>query len=273
MNLFFKKSLKTLFFNHQGKVADKWLSYLDVYDEEFHKYRTTPYPILEIGVNNGGSLEIWSKYFYKSQNIIGVDILNELKKLSFKDKRVSVFISDSNNLHLEYLNNFDAPVIIIDDGSHVSSDIIKTFINMFEILRYGGIYLIEDLCCSYWKNFNKKGTSSSMGFFKLLADIVNFEHWKNNDGEKTLQRYLKKLNVNNSQKLIEYLSCIKSIKFYNSVCIVEKYNPNHSNQIGERVVVGNDAITGKMAKNKDSINNLNISYREFELDDSDLLIK
>jgi len=84
---------------------------------------------------------------------------------------------------------------------------------------------------------------------------------------------MKKLNVNNSQKLIEYLNCIKSIKFYNSVCIVEKNNPYHSNQIGERVVVGNDAITGKMAKNRDSIKNLDISYREFELDDSDLLIK
>ena len=44
------KSIKSLFFSHKGKVADKWGSYLDVYEEELAKYRQTKFPILEIGV-------------------------------------------------------------------------------------------------------------------------------------------------------------------------------------------------------------------------------
>ncbi|MEC7266761.1 MAG: hypothetical protein VXV74_04995, partial [Pseudomonadota bacterium] len=49
------------------------------------KYRDTTNAILEMGVQNCGSLEIWSKYFYKSQMIIGNDILDELLKIKFED--------------------------------------------------------------------------------------------------------------------------------------------------------------------------------------------
>ena len=101
-----KKSLKSLFFNHKGKVADKWASYLDVYEDELAKYRQTKFPILEIGVQNCGSLEIWAKYFHNSSKIIGVDIIEALKKVSFEDKRIEVKICDSNQLHLDYLKKF-----------------------------------------------------------------------------------------------------------------------------------------------------------------------
>jgi hypothetical protein len=48
---------------------------------------------------------------------------------------------------------------------------------MFPLLRDGDLYVAEDLCCSYWKEFNNKARMSSIAFFKLLADIINFEHW------------------------------------------------------------------------------------------------
>lgn len=42
--------------------------------------------------------------------------------------------------------------IIIDDGSHVSSDIIRTFALYFPKLKSGGTYIIEDLHASYWES-------------------------------------------------------------------------------------------------------------------------
>ncbi|MFZ4216033.1 hypothetical protein ACOZB2_32335, partial [Pantoea endophytica] len=53
--------LKQLYQQHEGKSSDKWDIYLDVYDELFFDRRSNVSSFLEIGVQNGGSLEIWSK--------------------------------------------------------------------------------------------------------------------------------------------------------------------------------------------------------------------
>jgi hypothetical protein len=46
-----------------GKVSDKWSSYLPFYDELFEKYRTQNLNLLEISVQNGGSLVTWKIFF------------------------------------------------------------------------------------------------------------------------------------------------------------------------------------------------------------------
>ena len=45
------------------KVSDKWSSYLPFYDELFEKYRTQNLNLVEIDVQNGGSLETWKTFF------------------------------------------------------------------------------------------------------------------------------------------------------------------------------------------------------------------
>lgn len=50
--------LQNLCDEHIGKVSDKWESYIDVYDELFQEIYGSVESILEIGVQNGGSLEI-----------------------------------------------------------------------------------------------------------------------------------------------------------------------------------------------------------------------
>ena len=39
--------------------------------------------------------------------------------------------------------------MIIDDGSHVNKWTVKTFCHMFPMLNKGGIYILEDMQCSY----------------------------------------------------------------------------------------------------------------------------
>ena len=53
------KSLEILYAEHLGKSSDKWELYLLEYDRLFSAYRNKPINILEIGVQNGGSLEIY----------------------------------------------------------------------------------------------------------------------------------------------------------------------------------------------------------------------
>ncbi|MCX2192385.1 class I SAM-dependent methyltransferase [Pantoea agglomerans] len=93
--------------------------------------------LLEIGVQNGGSLEIWSKYFPNAENIVGCDINPDCARLEYENKSIKVLIGNSSTLEIKNKISEITPSynLIIDDGSHNSSDIIKSF---FTLLPYTG---------------------------------------------------------------------------------------------------------------------------------------
>jgi hypothetical protein len=267
IELFRGRSLKSIFINHSGKVCDKWSSYLEIYEREFSKYRATTSTIVEIGVQNCGSLEIWAKYFRKSKSILGVDILDQIRELKFEDNRIKTLACNARELHENYCEKFKSSIIIIDDASHQSHDIISTFLTMFPLLKNGGTYVVEDLCCSYWLEFNSGSTISSMEFFKILADVINAEHW-NQGGEQSYT--LPSSRPWPFNKLGNLTNEIMSLKFYNSMCFIEKINTKKDNQIGSRFVVGNDAPLNIRAESGQTIHDLQRTTRNFNFDDSDL---
>jgi hypothetical protein len=128
----------------------------------------------------------------------------------------------------------------IDDGSHKNTNIIKTFKNFYSRLASGGIYVIEDLHCSYWSQWHGgfRRADSTMEFFKSLTDVVNLESWgKNMLPDKLLTKL--KIKSHNQFKPADYAN-IEAICFYNSTCLIIK---GHSaNSIGGRVVAGDVAL-------------------------------
>jgi hypothetical protein len=125
-----KKTLSQLYAEHIGKSSDKWSLYLIEYNRLFDSYRDMAVRLLEIGVQNGGSLEIWSKYFNNASALIGCDVNPKCGYLNFENTRIAVVIGDANapevqDRVLQHSSQFD---LIIDDGSHLSSDIIKSFV-------------------------------------------------------------------------------------------------------------------------------------------------
>lgn len=88
--------LAALYQSKTGKVSDKWDLYLTLYDHLLEPYRALPtLRLLEIGVQNGGSLETWAQFFPLASKIIGSDINPECANLVFDDPRISVVIGDS----------------------------------------------------------------------------------------------------------------------------------------------------------------------------------
>ena len=233
------KSLRELYDEHKGKISDKWSIYLTEYDRLFSVFREHPLSMLEIGVQNGGSLEVWSKYFRNAQLIVGCDINPDCSKLSYKDPRIQLVIGDANTAAVEKKiidcsNSFD---LIIDDGSHTSGDITKSFGRYFNLLNNGGLFVAEDLHCSYWKEFEGGlyYPYSSMAFFKRLADIINHEHWGiAKDRKQLLQGFSEHFSINFDE---DALARVHSIEFINSLCIVRKFDTTF-NRLGERFVVG-----------------------------------
>jgi len=146
-------------------------TYLKHYDELFYPLKDKKIKILEIGVQNGGSIMLWNKYF-KDCTIFGMDInysivthpeIWELENAFLIPKDVE---SLSENSFGDM--KFD---IIIDDGSHTIPHQEKSMKIFKNKLSKGGILIIEDIS-SYYNNFNYFKSNYSDSEFKFL-DLRN----------------------------------------------------------------------------------------------------
>lgn len=81
MNLSFEEIHKA----KTGKVSDKWESYLRHYDSLFAMYRDQNISLLEIGIQNGGSLDTYCEYFKNAKILIGCDINVNCSKLNYEE--------------------------------------------------------------------------------------------------------------------------------------------------------------------------------------------
>ena len=246
------KLLKELYQNHKGKSSDKWNLYISEYDEQLRKYQKLPIKLFEIGILNGGSLEIFSKYFSNAELILGCDINQKCEKLNYSNKKIKVIIGDANDEKIKNkINNYSYFDIIIDDGSHNSKDIVKTFCNYFNYLKDGGLFIIEDLHCSYQKGEHGGGIFypiSSINFFKQLIDIVNYEHWGiKKEKEWLLRDFVRNYKIDFKNLLLDR---IHSIEFVNSLCFIKKKSFNN-NILGKRAVVGEEEIVEPGRKKMD----------------------
>ena len=167
----------------------KWAHYLPLYHRYFKRFRKTATPnnkvrLLEIGVQNGGSLDMWCKYFGKENcELVGVDIDNSCKALE-KDN-IKIIIGDQENK--EFLTNeiltLDKFDIIIDDGGHTMNQQIITYEVLFDHVKPGGIFLCEDVHTSYWQNYGGglHSPSSFVEYTKKLIDKLNGYHYNGAD--------------------------------------------------------------------------------------------
>lgn len=232
-------SLGELYAAHGGKVSDKWTRYLGEYERLFAPYRSRALSLLEIGVQNGGSLELWSRYFPAATRIVGCDIDPRCGQLHYEDPRIRVVVADASGAAAPEAVRalVPAPDVVIDDGSHKSGDIIRAFANYFPLLEDGGLYVCEDLCVSYWKEFDGglANAHSSLSFFKRLVDVVNHEHWRI---PGTRRDVLGEFSARYRTCFDEQqLARIHSVEFINSMCVLRK-EPAADNVLGSRVVVG-----------------------------------
>jgi len=236
------ETLRTLHGTHAGKASDKWAIYLDAYQEALSEFRDKPIRLLEIGVQNGGSLEIWQKFFPKAELVLGCDVDTACAELKFDDNKIAIVIGDADTQEAEQqiLSHTGELDIIIDDGSHSSSSVIGSFARYFPRLAEGGIYIAEDMHCSYWERFGGGlyDPFSSVSFFKRLVDVINIEHWGiARSRADALASFALKFGITFDA---EAFASIHSVEFRNSLCIVRKRDPEE-NTLGRRCIAGSDA--------------------------------
>ncbi|HEY2981088.1 MAG TPA: class I SAM-dependent methyltransferase [Anaerolineales bacterium] len=236
------KTLEGLYEEHSGKVSDRWSGYLPEYSRLLAEYRDKPIALFEIGVQNGGSLEIWSAFFPSARRLVGCDINPDCAQLEFADPRIAVVIGDADSREVQekVLAMATRLDVIIDDGSHRSRDIARTFARYFPFVEDGGVFIAEDLHCSYWQEFEGGlfDPVSSIAFFKQLADVINHEHWGVAEPpSNVLKRFFEKYDFTIDDEQLQH---IHSVEFINSMCVVRRERPER-NRLGSRFMAGSVA--------------------------------
>lgn len=151
---------------------------------------------------------MWKRYFSNAISITGIDIDDSCKR--FESDKVKVYIGDQENVRfLNYVEDNEGPFdIIIDDGGHTMKQQINTFYALFPKLNNGGIYVIEDLHTSYWKQFgggvHRRNTTISL--IKKMIDEIHF--WAINHPRARRSLFLDRLDRYSRKYKIKLISFI-----------------------------------------------------------------
>ena len=193
-------------------------NYTKIYSRYFDEIRYNIKKMMEIGTYQGASIRMWKEYFPNSM-IYGID---NLKLCELEDSRIKIFVGmqeDVNflyNIIKEIGGDFD---IILDDGGHMVNQQIASFDYLFDYVKKGGVYIIEDITSSYWKQFGGglKKPKTSIEFLKDRIDDIYFS------GYTDIHQCLdpdKILNIKSD--INKYERQIESIHFYSGLAFIFK---------------------------------------------------
>lgn len=116
--------------------------YCAIYEGLFEPLRRQPITLLELGVAHGASIWLWKGYF-RSATIIGVDINPVLCDLP-PDTHILQCDQAAADLP-DKIGQWVPLDIVIDDCSHVFDKTTASFNLLFDCIKPGGLYIIEDI--------------------------------------------------------------------------------------------------------------------------------
>ena len=160
-------------FNSSKNKSIKWKKYFPIYEKLFKNFRNKKITFVEIGILDGGSLEIWKKFFGKDSRIIGIDKNPECKKL--ENENYEIFIGSQSDSY--FWNKFYQKVgnvdIILDDGGHTNYQQIISLVQSIRFINNGGLHVVEDVHSSYQKHYGNPYKYSFINFSKKTIDDIN----------------------------------------------------------------------------------------------------
>ena len=220
-------------FNGSDNFSVKLKKYFQVYDELFAPYRNKAITFVEIGVFDGGSLQVWKKFFGPQSRIIGIDLNPLCKKFECEDYEIFIGSQSDSKFWDDFYKEVGPIDLLLDDGGHTNDQQIITLVNTVPNINNNGLVVIEDTHCSYLKNFGNPNNYSFINFAKKIIDDVNFTYQGIGNFKYSLNKY------------------ISSTHFYESI-VAFKIDQNHcyKNELIEN--------SGKISNNIDVVDGLKI---------------
>jgi hypothetical protein len=219
-------SLWAGFLDNQGRLIHKWAHYFPVYERHFARYVNRPCVFWEIGVSEGGSLQLWKRYLGPYAQVVGIDIDPRCR---FAEEQIAVRIGDQSDTGFlqDVIDEFGSPDVVLDDGSHLMHHLAATFRYLYPRLAPDGIYMVEDLHTAYWDEYGG-GLGHPESFIELA------------------KRHIDDLNADHARGALapsDFTATTLSIHFYDSVSVFERgrHLTKHAPRIGTPSLDGSGA--------------------------------
>jgi SAM-dependent methyltransferase len=244
-------SLRQIFDRNEGRLIHKCDHYFPIYERHLSAFRGRSPRVLEIGVSQGGSLDMWRRYFGRGTHIVGVDI--EPRCADLARRGIDIRIGDQGDTtFLRSLVTDDGPFdVIIEDGSHHPAHQILALEELWPALNTGGVMLIEDLCTNYWPEYGGGWgkPDTFMEHIKPLVDELNAFNETAGEHPPT-----------------EFTRTCTGMHVYDSVVVFDRapHEPLHTSMSGRPAfdtLYGNDALAGLEPEHLAAIEAMNRPHR------------
>lgn len=200
---------------HCDKISH---GYCNLYHKYFNPLRMNEnLRMLEIGVLNGYSLRMFRSYFHPNSHIHGIDI-NDCKKFLPDD----IAFTKMDTSIIENLQNFSKTNgiwdIIIDDGGHDMCSQQYSIQYLWDVLKPGGCFVMEDIHSSFMPQFRPDNHKiSTYHLMKCLSDKSSsfYSPWMN------FETFNK---IRNDIDIMEFFQRDPNLWTDSITCIIKKKN-------------------------------------------------
>ena len=159
---------------------DHYFEYARAYDDNLSSLRSRilsqggEVNMLEIGVQSGGSINVWTEFFDGKLRYTGIDINQRCARFTRPDLRRVVEIgSQSDPAFLTSVCRRHGPFdVVVDDGSHLTAHILTSLRHLWSCLNDKAVYAIEDLHSMTLFRGVKGMAVDGEDFYDVLGDIA-----------------------------------------------------------------------------------------------------
>jgi hypothetical protein len=215
--------------HRNARIMHKWDHYFEVYERFLSPIRRSNPIVLEIGVQLGGSVEMWRDYFGPTTRIFGIDVNPDAKQQ--EDIVTRVFIGDQQDRSFlrSVLQMIGRPDVVIDDGGHTANQQITAFQELYPALSENGLYFVEDTHTSLWRGqyMDRQDQQSFLQYsFARCAELMEWTGKAENfqvlgsDQRETL-----------AGAASDFCRATKAITFFDSMIVYERAHrrvPHHT---------------------------------------------
>jgi cephalosporin hydroxylase len=199
-------SLWSDFLTNDRRLIHKWKHYFPIYERHFQSYIYKPVTFIEIGCGEGGSLQMWKRYFGPHVRIVGIDIDPKCKQFEEDQIEIRIGAQQDVNFLQSVVEEFGPPDIVLDDGNHIMTHVCGSFKFLYPRQPTSGVYMVEDMHAAYWEaaegGLRRPGTFIELA--KQLIDELNADH------------------IREGLPPTEFTRSTLSMHFYDSVVVFER---------------------------------------------------
>lgn len=199
----------------------KWHHYFAIYEQIIRSFENRPIRMLEIGVYHGGSVRMWLKALPPGSVIVGIDIDPECKRYEDVGNKLYIRIGDQSDRSFlqKIVEEFGPFDFILDDGSHMCSHMIASFVNLFiRGLAKEGVYLVEDTCTNFWPDYRDQ-PYSFVAFAKELVDVMHWHYFRHTSELRFRAGHPARVQKTDVPRIAGQ---IKGVTFLDSVVVIHK---------------------------------------------------